>query len=919
MATRANNIARSLTAAIIGIALLAVVLAIALPRIAAEERGRRALLSLVGRIAGYDIAASTLRIGPALEIAAGGVTVGTPGMPAFFGADRISLAFTLAGLAQSRARRIEAERFWVDLEHLPASDGGDGRLPFDELVIVDGRVSGVARGLDEIRIKESVLTRDGAEGRFDIRGELGAPERGARLRWSGEAAPSGNDLDIGFEGEVIELAEILRELGLSGVDEDTKLGARATGRITGRLGGAISVTTSGSLTSPHRNEPATLAGIINLDESRDTLALELKLLPTPEVSSLAVTGEIREPFAGAAGSLALDVVWNRVSIEPFAAMLAAEQSWKLAGQGELAARITGRVSEPEAEGSISVAGLSVGFDSLRGSGDAAAAFSYRAGQLHTRAPGLTVRSLQLAAGDISAAAAEIAVTVRAVRADRGLTVVLDAAAVRELSFHDASYTLQGEGIAASGSADLALAEATSPVASFDLRVDEGEVLYKRAYLDIAAHPATVAGRVTRSPSAVGLENGSLSLEGMGTVAGALSFDGRLGLRSADAHVELPGLATFFDVLVRETLEDAHPLVGRTRIDGNAALDVRYRRPSSQATRITGRLRVADGTLAIEDPAVRATHIEVDLPIDLAGPEAEAPVGKPAGGSIRAAEAVVGGVRIAPLALPIAVATNEIESREAIRLTLAGGTVVVEHLAARELMRGTPNVSAALDFADLSLAELTGSADLPKVEGTVGGRLSRVELVGTEIATDGELLVRVFGGDVRVSNIGLLNAFSRVATLRLDAVATDIDLRAATESLGVGYMSGIAHAEVDQLEIAAGQPVRFDGWFETVRTSGVGQRISVTAINQLTILGGAGSSPITQGVLGLFDEYRYAKMGFRCSLRNDRFILHGIAEHDGKDFLVVGTWMPPTVNVISHNQVIAFKQMLSRLRQISAIE
>ena len=109
---------------------------------------------------------------------------------------------------------------------------------------------------------------------------------------------------------------------------------------------------------------------------------------------------------------------------------------------------------------------------------------------------------------------------------------------------------------------------------------------------------------------------------------------------------------------------------------------------------------------------------------------------------------------------------------------------------------------------------------------------------------------------------------------------------------------------------------FDAELASVPTRGVKQRISVTAIEQLSILGGAGASPVTAAVLGFFDEYRYAKMGARCSLRNDRFLLRGIERYEEREFLVVGTFMPPTVNVVSHNQVIAFNEMVRRLARIA---
>jgi hypothetical protein len=186
-----------------------------------------------------------------------------------------------------------------------------------------------------------------------------------------------------------------------------------------------------------------------------------------------------------------------------------------------------------------------------------------------------------------------------------------------------------------------------------------------------------------------------------------------------------------------------------------------------------------------------------------------------------------------------------------------------------------------------------------------------------VRTAGSLTIDVFGGHVELTSLGVDDLSSPVPALRLDAEAKGMDLRHATEMLGVGYVSGIARAKVRGLEIAAGQPVRFDAELETVPTRGVSQRVSVAAIQQLTILGGADAGALTSSVLQFFDEYRYAKLGFRCSLQNDRFILHGIEEHDGKDFLVVGTLLPPTVNVISHNEVIAFKEMVQRLSRISS--
>jgi len=175
-----------------------------------------------------------------------------------------------------------------------------------------------------------------------------------------------------------------------------------------------------------------------------------------------------------------------------------------------------------------------------------------------------------------------------------------------------------------------------------------------------------------------------------------------------------------------------------------------------------------------------------------------------------------------------------------------------------------------------------------------------------------------GSEITATDLHVDRLFSRVRTVGMDVDVERIDLAKATSTFGVGHVTGILHGAIDDLELVGGQPTSFDAWIETVPEKGVSQHISVTAIRQLSILGGAGSDPFTQGILSFFDEYRYAKMGLRCRLRNDRFLLHGVERLDDKDFLVVGSFFPPTVNVISHNQVISFSEMVRRLSRITAV-
>ena len=118
-------------------------------------------------------------------------------------------------------------------------------------------------------------------------------------------------------------------------------------------------------------------------------------------------------------------------------------------------------------------------------------------------------------------------------------------------------------------------------------------------------------------------------------------------------------------------------------------------------------------------------------------------------------------------------------------------------------------------------------------------------------------------------------------------------------------------------ITEGQPARFQAQVETVDRPESSQWISVEALNKITILSsGQDSNVLYGGLAGLFDNFRYSKMGFRASLRNDRLTLRGVESRDGKEFLVVGTLLPPTVNIISHTQEIGFSELLRRLERIT---
>jgi hypothetical protein len=155
----------------------------------------------------------------------------------------------------------------------------------------------------------------------------------------------------------------------------------------------------------------------------------------------------------------------------------------------------------------------------------------------------------------------------------------------------------------------------------------------------------------------------------------------------------------------------------------------------------------------------------------------------------------------------------------------------------------------------------------------------------------------------------------LAAIRLDAALANIDLEQLSKTFAFGRISGILEGTVADLIITDGQPAQFSADLRSVDRGGE-QRISVEALNKITVLSsGQSAGALYGGLASLFDSFRYSKLGFKAILRNDRLVLRGVETRGDQEYLVVGSFLPPTVNIVSHTQTIGFSELLRRLERI----
>jgi hypothetical protein len=894
----------TLAGCLLAAALLAGVATLWLSR---TERGRHFLIAAASRVSGYDIRAASLAISPGLVLRARDFSVAPAGGADFFHAENAVADLSLGSLLRGRAERIEAAGFSVDWSRLPAGGGGSSGARFEELRLANGVVRGL--GTTEIAVPQVIFARSAERGEYDVHGELSAAARGARISWSGRADANGERLRVRGRGEIADVEGLVADFAGVGAAAGYVGPFMVRVRARGKVGGEITARIAGRLRSPQLQRRAGLRGTENLDRNWQT-AEGHGAVRVPPLAPLRARGSLAR--TGGATQLKVTGVWRELALAELKTVLTSSPRW-LPQRGMLTLDVdaAGTAENPRFAVRISandVAGADVAAATVT------AAFRLDGGVLATVAPGVVLEKLSMKAGANTVSADKMTCNAALRREGDRLTADLTDVAVVGLGARSDDGVLQAVGLKLGGTIATQLADDGTVLVDAKVDAPSGEALYGRIYLDLAGFPAKLAVSVERRNGETRLENVSLDLASVGRIEGAGSLDGALAVRAAKGRIVVPSMSVPFEHLVRESFKDAWPFLGETEASGALAVDLEYARKDASDWRAAGRVALRNGVLAVTDPQVRLQRYDLDVPFSV---DTRAAAAEPRNGTVKTGDAEVSGLKIAPVELPLVARTNEISVAQAITVPFAGGSIRIEGLRAYDLAGAAPAVDARVTVEQMQLAEIARAAGSPRdIHGTVGGDLGAVTLTGTSIRSTGALAVDVFGGRVAVTNLGVDEVFSPVPALRLDAEATGIDLRQATEILGVGYVSGVARANVRGGGLAAGQPRRVVAAMETVPTRGVSQRVSVAAIQQLTILGGAEGGAVTSTVLNLFDEYRYAKMGFRCSLQNDRFILHGVAEHDGKDFLVVGTLLPPTVNVISHNEVIAFKEMVRRLSRIS---
>ncbi len=246
-----------------------------------------------------------------------------------------------------------------------------------------------------------------------------------------------------------------------------------------------------------------------------------------------------------------------------------------------------------------------------------------------------------------------------------------------------------------------------------------------------------------------------------------------------------------------------------------------------------------------------------------------------------------------------------------------GTLLINQLSLSDI--GSEDFSLRLhgELTPVSLKTFTQTMGWPLMSGKLSGAIDGLEYTRGELRVNGDLVFRVFDGDIVLDGLRIQNLFDVNSRFYTNITINDLDLLQVTDTFSFGKIEGSLEGYVRDLTLNNWQPVYFDAVLRNPEKDPRPHRISRKALDNLSEIGGGLPGSLSQGLVRFLPEYSYGRLGIRCLLSNNVCNLGGIEEAgDGFYIMTRGGLLPPWVDVKGTGRSIIWRDLVGGLKRIA---
>jgi hypothetical protein len=452
-------------------------------------------------------------------------------------------------------------------------------------------------------------------------------------------------------------------------------------------------------------------------------------------------------------------------------------------------------------------------------------------------------------------------------------------------------------------------------------VGEGEFLWGKFYKDFSGERVTFFSQGSFFLNSPRLLKFQSSLDFLGT--GKYSLSGSIQREESFLHLNAEKVShSKMLSIFKDYLSQSVPFLKSLQLEGDSHMDMRTVIKGGGLS-LEGILEIQNDSLKIPDKSFSIDKIDIMLPFDLFYPSPSDPTRKERGkepGFLRIGILEKGKERLEGLAIPLILSQNNFSIPEDINISLFKGKIKLTGFRGEEILSPSRRFYFGLEIEKMDLASLIQNLAEVDLPGILNADFPVISYQDGILSAQGKAVAGIFEGEVEATNLFARDPFSRSRKINANLSFKGINLEKVSEKIKIGKMTGIIQGFMRNLEIEYGQPSRFILDIESVKTEGIKQKISVDAVQNISILGTGSegmAGVLSSGIKSFFKEYPYSRIGIQCTLENDKFSVRGKIHEGGTEYLVRRAFLRG-IDVVNQNpqNVISFKDMQDRIRRIS---
>lgn len=260
--------------------------------------------------------------------------------------------------------------------------------------------------------------------------------------------------------------------------------------------------------------------------------------------------------------------------------------------------------------------------------------------------------------------------------------------------------------------------------------------------------------------------------------------------------------------------------------------------------------------------------------------------------------------------------NSFRLLEKTSLPFLGGEIAINQLGWQTKKQQEPDIYFAGSLNKVSLEQWSKALNWTPLSGTISGNIPRVEYSNKTLSLAGELIIKVFDGDIKITKLTSSGLFSDFPKLSSEVEINNLALDQLTSKFDFGGITGRLSGFIRQLTLENWRPVTFYAWLGTPDDDDSRHRISQKAVKNIASIGGGGASDIlSRSFLSFFETFGYDKLGLGCYLHNGVCQLMGVEATEGGYAIITGGGLP-RIDVIGYNPQLDWNVLMERLSRIS---